>query len=86
VVVDGRVQGVGFRAFVVDVASSLGISGYVRNMDYGGGVEVVARGEASVLHRLVERLRAGPPLAHVTGITIQTIEPTSTRDDFTVRY
>jgi acylphosphatase len=86
VVIRGRVQGVGFRAFVVDTASSLGITGFVRNVEYGGGLEVVARGDASTLDRLVEELRTGPPGAHVADITTQEIEPASTYDGFTIRY
>jgi len=80
------VQGVGFRAFVADAASSLGITGFVRNVEHGGEVEVVAHGDASILDRLVDELRSGPPGAHVTEITTQRMESATTYDSFSIRY
>jgi acylphosphatase len=43
VIVRGRVQGVGFRAFVVDSGLALGVTGWARNR-WDGSVEVVAEG------------------------------------------
>ena len=65
--VTGRVQQVGFRAFVQRRARELGLVGFVRN-DPDGSVEVVARGAADLVARLEELLRRGPPLAVVSGI------------------
>lgn len=65
--VHGRVQQVGFRAFVLRRAGELGLSGHVRNTA-AGSVEVVASGPGSDLDRLEGFLHAGPPLAVVAGI------------------
>ena len=62
----GRVQGVGFRATTEQVARSLGLSGWVRNLP-DGGVEVEAAGEENALRELEQFLRRGPRMAHVTG-------------------
>ena len=66
-VVEGRVQGVGFRWFVERVASSLGLAGYVKNL-YNGEVEVYAIGEPEMLDELRRSLERGPRGALVTGV------------------
>lgn len=57
-------QGVGFRWFVREAATGLGLAGWVRNLP-DGSVEVVATGDAAALERLRTRLAAGPPGARV---------------------
>lgn len=66
--VSGRVQGVGFRAFVRRHALDLGLSGYAENLD-DGRVEVVAEGARADLDFLLVKLRAGP--AHAEGVEIE---------------
>ncbi len=66
-VVDGRVQGVGFRYFVLEAALPLNLTGWVRNTAEGQ-VEVVAEGDRKALERLLELLRHGPRAAFVTGV------------------
>jgi acylphosphatase len=68
VVVEGYVQGVGFRAFVQDQAIRLGLSGWVRNR-WDGSVEVVAEGERLILEKLLTALYRGPRGAQVMGVT-----------------
>ena len=62
--ISGRVQGVGFRWFVVDKARELGLSGWVRNRP-DGKVEIAASGNAAALVRLECAIGSGPPGAHV---------------------
>jgi len=66
-VIRGRVQGVGFRAFVVRCAEDLGVGGWVRNRE-DGAVEVEAEGSRAALERLLVALRRGPDGARVTGV------------------
>ncbi len=65
--VQGRVQGVGFRWFVSRTAQRLRLIGWVANLP-DGGVEVVAAGDTSRLGELEQALRRGPPAAHVTHV------------------
>jgi acylphosphatase len=65
--VSGRVQGVGFRAFVFRMASGLGLTGFCRNLA-DGRVEVVAEGEETAMLSLERGLERGPRLAHVSSV------------------
>lgn len=66
-VVRGRVQGVGFRYFVVREAGRLGLAGYARNLD-DGAVEVYAEGARARLEALCAELERGPAAARVTRV------------------
>ncbi len=66
VVFRGRVQGVGFRAFVEDVAAKSGIEGWVRNRR-DGTVEAVFAGEAQAVDDTIAACRKGPRAARVDG-------------------
>ena len=70
VIVEGRVQGVGFRAFVVDQANRLGVKGWVRNR-WNGTVEVVAEGEHDNLEKLIAALREGPRVSFVENLNLE---------------
>jgi len=59
IIVNGRVQGVGFRAFVQEVGSRLELTGWVRNVGYDE-VETVAEGHRSALEHFLEEMRRGP--------------------------
>jgi len=67
-VVEGVVQGVGFRAFVQQKAASFNLKGWVRNR-WDGRVEVVAEGTRSDLEKLLSALYRGPYAADVRGVT-----------------
>ncbi|MCO6453007.1 MAG: acylphosphatase [Caldilineales bacterium] len=67
--VQGRVQGVGFRAFVVENAQRLGLNGSVRNVYFPRRtVEVVAEGPEDALQQLLLILHEGPSLARVDDV------------------
>jgi acylphosphatase len=74
IVVEGRVQGVGFRNFVQEKAQSLGLTGWVRNVKEDE-VEVWAEGAQLDLDKLMEQVRRGPRSAYVTGYRIQPETP-----------
>ena len=80
--IQGRVQGVGFRYFVLVEATRLELGGCVRNLP-DGAVEVIAQGDRVVLERLVDRVRQGPPGATITGLDATWAE--ATRRDSTFR-
>jgi acylphosphatase len=70
--VRGRVQGVGFRWFVLREANHLQLTGYVRNLP-DGAVEVCAQGSRHALAALERKLNAGPVAAHVERVEKQAI-------------
>lgn len=69
ILVSGRVQGVGFRAFAQRQADRLGIDGWVRNLA-DGRVEALAAGEETAVGAFIEALRRGPLIARVAGIEV----------------
>jgi acylphosphatase len=85
-VVRGRVQGVGFREFVLNRARFLAVSGYVRNLPDGRSLEVVAEGSRPELEQLLSYLREGPRLSRVDAVDADWGEPTGAYDGFGVGY
>lgn len=72
--VRGRVQGVGYRYFVLRQADTLGVTGFARNRA-DGSVEVVAEGTEAALADLEGRLREGPAFAEVADVEREAIGP-----------
>lgn len=68
--VGGRVQGVGFRAFVQQQALFAGLTGWVRNVGYDQ-VEVVAQGPRPALEQFVEIVRRGPRASRVDNSRVE---------------
>ena len=85
VFVSGRVQGVFFRDHTRRWASSLGLTGWVRNV-YDGRVELIAEGEKGKVESLIDRLREGPPIARVENVEVTWEEYTGEFSDFRVTY
>jgi acylphosphatase len=74
VLVSGRVQGVGYRAFARRHALDHGLAGHAENL-HDGRVEVVVEGsEAEISHYLI-RLRQGPAHADVAGVEVAWSRP-----------
>jgi acylphosphatase len=82
--VHGRVQGVGFRWFVVRRAGQLGLVGWVAN-EAEGTVRVVVEGQGAAVDALAEDLRSGPPGAVVDRVDAQTPPPTGEFSSFRIR-
>ena len=76
-IVSGRVQGVGFRWFVQELAALEGVSGWVRNRP-DRRVEVLAQGDLEAVRRIERQIRRGPPAATVEQVDV-TDEPPSDR-------
>lgn len=83
--VTGRVQGVFFRDHTRRWASSLGLTGWVRNLR-DGRVEVLAEGEKDNIEGLVSRLRLGPPLAGVEAVAVSWEEHKGEFPDFRIAW
>lgn len=67
VIVRGRVQGVGYRAFVAHEADRRALEGWVRNRR-DGTVEAVFAGPDDAVRAMIGTCRKGPPGSHVEAI------------------
>ena len=83
--VTGRVQGVGFRAFVQQAGLLFNLTGWVRNSGYDQ-VETVAEGRRDVVERFVEAVKTGPRAARVEDARVEWEIPTGELGQFGVRY
>jgi acylphosphatase len=80
----GRVQGVGFRWFVVERARRLGLAGWVKNRP-DGNVEVAAAGDPAALELLEAAVAAGPAGAEVQHVEkLDAVQPDSLRSPFAI--
>ncbi|HVC60239.1 MAG TPA: acylphosphatase [Acetobacteraceae bacterium] len=73
-VIAGRVQGVGFRAWMVVQARTLGVSGWVRNRT-DGAVEALVAGDVAAVEELLRLCRRGPRMAEVASIDEELADP-----------
>ncbi len=74
VVIQGRVQGVGYRDWMVAQAQAVGVHGWVRNRS-DGAVEALVYGEVDAVEELLRSCRRGPRLAVVSRIEEDWAEP-----------
>ena len=82
--IEGRVQGVFFRASAQEEAVRLGLKGWVRNCP-DGSVEVVAEGERKKIDDLVGWCHHGPPGARVNDVRLQWEDFQDEFQDFRIR-
>jgi len=82
--VTGRVQGVGYRYFVLDRAAALDVDGWVAN-EPDGSVRCVVEGDRRSLERFLAQLREGPRGARVERVDEAWLAPTHSLSGFTVR-
>jgi len=68
--IEGRVQGVFFRAWTVREAEARQLTGWVRNRG-DGSVEALFCGEAAAVEAMIAACRVGPPKARVTGVATE---------------
>ncbi len=81
--IHGRVQGVGYRLWMVRTATPLGVAGWVRNHG-DGSVEALAEGDVAAVEELLRACRLGPAGASVTLIHEDLVEPEGA-EGFTAR-
>jgi len=83
-VLKGRVQGVGFRFFVEDLARHEGLGGWAANRP-DGAVEVHLEGESETVARVEARVRQGPRLARVDSVIADDDVPSGRLGRFEIR-
>ncbi|PKL60698.1 MAG: acylphosphatase [Methanomicrobiales archaeon HGW-Methanomicrobiales-4] len=75
VLIDGRVQGVGYRMYVRDLACQYHVSGWVRNR-IDGSVESTLEGETEMVNEVLEGLYArGSPIIRVDTVSVTPENP-----------
>lgn len=85
IVVHGRVQGVGFRYFALEVADLLKISGWTRNTS-DGDVEIEAQGDETQLNLFIDKIKEGPAHANVKGCRTNEIAVIENERQFKIRH
>lgn len=85
VVLDGRVQGVGFRYFAQSNAIKLNLTGWVRNMD-NGMVELEVQGVEEKVNKFLSIIRRGNSFINVNDFSVKKIDIISTEEKFKVSY
>lgn len=83
--IKGRVQGVFYRAFARDIATQLGLKGWVRNLS-DGNVEALLEGEQDEIEQAIRHCRSGPPGARVDDIDVAWEGYQGDLQGFQVRY
>ena len=84
IMVEGAVQGVGFRYFILHQAQILPLKGFVRNLA-DGRVEIEVEGEKSAIEQLFDLAKRGPRLAQVESVKIEWKESTGVYSNFGIR-
>ncbi len=73
VLIEGRVQGVGYRAWVVNAARKVSLFGWVRNLT-DGSVEALVHGPFEAVEQFVADCQAGPYMAKVTAVIKESVD------------
>jgi acylphosphatase len=82
-VINGRVQGVGFRYFTQDVARREGATGWVRNLP-DGAVEAFVEGDLEAVTRVERAIRSGPRGARIETVDVDSQDPSGAYRDFSI--
>ena len=85
IVIEGRVQGVFFRASTIEESCKLGLTGWVRNCP-DGRVEAVFEGDMHKIDRIIEWCKKGPPGAVVKNVETMWEQATGEYDSFSIKY
>jgi acylphosphatase len=85
IVVNGLVQGVGYRYFVVREAQKLGLKGFTQNL-YTGEVLTVVEGDRAIVEEMIKKLKMGPIHASVKSCKVDWQETKNEFTDFEVKF
>jgi len=85
ILVQGEVQGIGYRNFAQRRASQLGLAGFVMNLK-DGRVRVRVEGFRDLIEEFARDLEKGPPLARVEKLSVTWLPPTGRFASFGIRF
>lgn len=83
--IEGRVQGVFFRAYTQEEAQKRSLTGWVKNL-YDGKVEAVFEGEEQDVQSMIKWCHSGPPHAVVADVSVEIGEYEGEHYDFSVKF
>jgi acylphosphatase len=82
IIAKGKVQKAGYRAKVINIAESLGITGNIENLE-DGNVKIIAEGEKEKLDGLIKQIKVKDELINVEELSVKWSEPTNEFTEFT---
>jgi len=85
ITVNGLVQGIGFRYYILRQAQNLGLTGYVKNL-FTGEVYTIAEGERGIIEELIKLIKAGPSHAHVKNCRVDWSDSKEEYTTFEIRF
>ncbi|HEY7519137.1 MAG TPA: acylphosphatase [Methylomirabilota bacterium] len=85
IIIEGRVQGVGYRNYAQRRAELAGLVGYVMNLR-DGRVRARVEGPRPVIEEFVRALEKGPPLSSIQSVNVRWLPPTNRFVGFDIRY
>ena len=85
IIVNGLVQGVGFRYYVIRKSQALGLNGYTQNL-FTGEVLTVVEGDSSLINELIKLIKIGPSHAKVKNCTVEWEDFKNEFNSFEVKY
>jgi len=85
IIVQGVVQGVGFRWYVRRIAMRYRLTGYVKNLP-DGNVYCEVEGEEGMINDFISELKAGPPLSHVTNVIVNKLPDLVGYKSFEIKF
>ena len=85
IVVNGLVQGVGYRYFVVREAKKMELKGFTKNL-YTGEVLTIVEGERAIVEEMIKKLKVGPMHASVKSCKVDWQQPKNEFTDFEVKF
>jgi acylphosphatase len=84
-IVSGKVQGVSFRWFTVQIGKKIGLNGYAKNLS-DGSVEIQVEGKTDDLESFIEKVKVGPNMARVDHVATEWSGLKHQFDNFEIRY
>jgi acylphosphatase len=85
ITVNGLVQGVGFRYYIMRQAQNLRLKGFVKNL-FTGEVYTIVKGEGGVIEELIKLIKTGPSHAHVNNCRVDWSDSKEEFTTFEIRF
>lgn len=85
IIVDGRVQGVGFRFFTQLTASNLKLTGWCKNL-HDGRVQIEAQGSEETLNQFIISLKKGNNFSRIDEMVINEIPIIENEKKYSIKY